>query len=131
MLNRQMIADRIATHLLTQREKSRDVVGLCLYRGPNGRKCAIGILIPDSKYKKKMEGGGIMLQPLARILQEEIGCCSVQESAFLIAFQNIHDCFHPHEWLYGLCRVYKAQSLDTWHLRMCVIAQALDLPPLK
>ena len=30
--------------------------GLCLYRGPNGTKCAIGCLIPDNLYRKGMEG---------------------------------------------------------------------------
>ncbi len=27
----------------------------CLYRGPNGKKCAIGILIPDDKYDPEFE----------------------------------------------------------------------------
>lgn len=28
----------------------------CLYRGPNGRKCAVGMFIPDDKYSERMEG---------------------------------------------------------------------------
>jgi len=31
----------------------------CLYRGPNGRKCAIGHLIPDELYNKRMENKSI------------------------------------------------------------------------
>ena len=30
----------------------------CLYRGPNGEKCAVGMFIPDYLYKKNMEGAG-------------------------------------------------------------------------
>lgn len=31
-------------------------VGTCAYRGARGRKCAVGVLIPDSKYTPSMEG---------------------------------------------------------------------------
>jgi len=33
--------------------------GMCMYRGPNGKKCAAGLFIPDSLYKKTMEGSNI------------------------------------------------------------------------
>lgn len=33
--------------------------GKCKYRGPNGDKCAVGHLIPDSKYRETMEGRAI------------------------------------------------------------------------
>jgi len=32
-----------------------EVSGFCVYRGPEGRKCAIGFLIPDEKYDILME----------------------------------------------------------------------------
>ncbi len=35
---------------------SVDAEGTCLYRGPNGKKCAIGVLIPDEKYTPHLEG---------------------------------------------------------------------------
>ncbi len=28
----------------------------CLYRAPNGRKCALGLYIPDEEYKTSLEG---------------------------------------------------------------------------
>ena len=31
----------------------------CLYRGPNGTKCAVGALIPDELYKEEIEGWNI------------------------------------------------------------------------
>lgn len=42
--------------------QSRDPsAGNCLLRGPDGRKCAIGHLIPDPLYQKKMEGDVLAL----------------------------------------------------------------------
>ncbi len=32
----------------------------CLYRHPNGRKCALGWLIPDDEYRGTMEGSSLM-----------------------------------------------------------------------
>ena len=51
----QEIFDKVATHLLTQPRSINDV-GDCLYRGPDGKKCAAGILIPDEEYNSMMEG---------------------------------------------------------------------------
>lgn len=31
----------------------------CLYRGSKGRKCAVGLFIPDSLYSPSMEGNGV------------------------------------------------------------------------
>ena len=35
-------------------EKSKDDIN-CLYRGPNGLKCAIGHCIPDERYDREMD----------------------------------------------------------------------------
>lgn len=36
--------------------RSTDSRGNCKYRGPDGRKCAVGVFIPDSIYDTDMEG---------------------------------------------------------------------------
>jgi len=36
-------------------ERAVNEKGACLYRGPNGTKCAVGIFIPDDKYKSILE----------------------------------------------------------------------------
>lgn len=58
MLTPQKIFDTVATHLFTQGERSYDRSDpeVCLYRGPNGLKCAVGVLIPDELYDPEMEG---------------------------------------------------------------------------
>ena len=57
----QQIFNKVATHLLKQNKRSIDKgTDVCLYRGPNGTKCAVGVLIPDSLYLKTMEGRNIL-----------------------------------------------------------------------
>jgi hypothetical protein len=55
MKTQQEIFDVVATHLLKQNAPSKGDKGLCMYRGPNGKKCAVGYLIPDSHYDPNME----------------------------------------------------------------------------
>ena len=49
----------VKNHLLTQMTKSMEENEFgdtqCLYRGPNGTKCAIGALITDEEYKEITE----------------------------------------------------------------------------
>jgi len=37
--------------------------GACVYRAPDGNKCAAGHLIPDEKYDPAMEGGALLNRP--------------------------------------------------------------------
>lgn len=56
-MDTQAVVDKVLTHLWDQGECSRDPLGMgCAYRGRNGTKCAIGILIPDNMYRPNMEG---------------------------------------------------------------------------
>ena len=45
-LTRQAAFNKVARHLLRQNAKSTNKDGECLYRGPNGLRCAVGALIP-------------------------------------------------------------------------------------
>lgn len=55
----QEIFNKVATHLFTQGTRAMADPdchsGQCMYRGPNGSKCAVGVLIPDELYRKNME----------------------------------------------------------------------------
>lgn len=47
--------DIVARHLYEQGQRSyKDDIG-CRYRDPHGRKCAVGVLIPDALYHPNME----------------------------------------------------------------------------
>lgn len=65
MYNSQEVYDTVVQHLYAQGGKSYgdfpDDAGAkgssgCLYRSPDGRKCAVGALIPDDIYEEAMEG---------------------------------------------------------------------------
>lgn len=53
-MNKQEIFDKVYTELSKQGVPSVDPYGNCLYRGPNGTKCAVGHLIPDELYDEEM-----------------------------------------------------------------------------
>ena len=42
-------------HMLCAKGQSINSEGDCAYRGKHGRKCAIGVLIPDEQYHEEME----------------------------------------------------------------------------
>ena len=54
--NDQQVFDYVLEKLREQGCQSK-YMGKCLYRGPDGLKCAAGHLIPDDEYDEKMEGG--------------------------------------------------------------------------
>lgn len=87
----QEIFDRVATHLLRQNAvASRG--GCCVYRDDQGRKCAVGALIPDEIYSPRMEGHNI-----SNLWASVPGDCR-ERAAFaekhwqlLRALQSVHD----------------------------------------
>jgi hypothetical protein len=62
---------------------------LCQYRSGDGRKCAVGWLIPDDKYEKSMENTGIG----QLIRYREFDCIAelAHEERFLSQLQSAHD----------------------------------------
>lgn len=56
----QEIFETVSKHLFNQGERAvkfdkEQKFYTCMYRGKNGTKCAVGVLIPDSMYHPKME----------------------------------------------------------------------------
>lgn len=51
---RQRLLDIVARHLAQQGGPARSD-GKCLYRGPNGTKCAVGVLLENKDYDPEME----------------------------------------------------------------------------
>ena len=67
-------------------EHSLDRDGFCVYRGENGRRCAIGWLIPDERYYVELEGRSVY--------NISIPCavgCDVNDAVFLSSLQCCHD----------------------------------------
>ena len=118
-MDRQKIFNKIAKHLLKQNKRSLNADGRCVYRGPNGLKCAIGCLIPDKIYNKKMDNLGewyssvpiydlAMIYPNVRkYLEIDLGSRLMtrmegvpEDIVFLQSLQDIHDddAYAPYEW---------------------------------
>jgi len=55
----QRICDEIVPALLKQNARSVSATGHCVYHGPNGLRCAVGMLIPSDIDTKEIEATGI------------------------------------------------------------------------
>lgn len=51
----QEILNTVCAGMKAQNSKSLNEIGGCAYRGANGSKCAVGILIQDDEYSAEME----------------------------------------------------------------------------
>jgi hypothetical protein len=94
----------------------------CLYRGPQGRKCAVGFLIPDSSYSSAMEGRGIdsLIEDFGGVLPRAI----LDNSSLLNRLQHIHDSHSPsssltfrEHLLYELTILAVEQKFQTKYIR--------------
>lgn len=63
----QELFDFIVGRVIAQGEPSV-LAGTCQYRAPGGLKCAVGHIIPDSLYRKSMEGAN-----LTHIVNKDLG----------------------------------------------------------
>jgi len=98
MRTSQEIFDIVCQHLLTQKVKSIENFH-CLYRGPNGTKCAVGCLIPDDQYKEDMEHNSItLLLRVKEFLSLELKKELSTNITLLKSLQNIHDKYSVFEW---------------------------------
>lgn len=84
----QQIFDTVATHLFTQGKQAVNTNGACMYRGENGTKCAIGVLIPDNLYTDAMEG-----RSAGSLFHVDVDYPQYLEvnKKLLSSLQNVHD----------------------------------------
>lgn len=59
--------------------------GQCMFRGPRGAKCAVGVLIPNRLYKKEME------EPNLRGIMVRVPSLKPLGMDFLSELQSCHD----------------------------------------
>jgi hypothetical protein len=91
-LTNQEVFDKVAVYLLNQPERCEDFDEKCLYRGPNGNKCAVGFLIPDELYQPSWDVGGGT--PVTTLCREDIKVRQFFEGVtprLLVALQEVHD----------------------------------------
>lgn len=83
-MTRQEMFDTAVRGVISQGAPSLSEIGECLYRGPNGLRCAAGWLIPDDKYSSALEGRSV------DTLVEK-GIFPIRQREFLDALQCAHD----------------------------------------
>ena len=105
-MNKQEIFDIVVAHLRQQNAKSilakpiTNVHGAesCAYRGPEGRKCAVGILLSDAEYSDTMEGqNAAQLDKWSCVLPETKKLLQ-DHKYLLVALQNVHDNYPVEKW---------------------------------
>jgi hypothetical protein len=87
-LNKQEAFDKAVKGIILQGGPSREGTG-CLYRGPDGKKCAIGHLIPDELYDPDMEGRGMSIHAFTKFAA--ILGWNESDIKFLSGLQETHD----------------------------------------
>lgn len=116
MKTNQEIFDKVSVHLLTQNRKSHlpGAKDLCAYRGVDGCKCAVGVMIYDEHYIKELE------DKLARsssvqtaLIASGVPAWIVGEEYLLIDLQLVHDLYPPEMWRDGLQDVAAEFDLNT------------------
>lgn len=114
MITNQQVLNTVVTNLRKQGERSFDIDfegrEVCLYRGPNGVKCAAGHLMPDKLYDKSWERQAIC-DLIHDYTYEELFGDDVEDITLVEELQNIHDSYDVEEW-----EEYWKELADKWEL---------------
>jgi hypothetical protein len=81
---------------MRQKAKAIDAFGSCQYRAPDGKKCAVGCLIPKRLYTSSIEGLPADSSTLIPIYKK-LGINS-SNLAFLHSLQWVHDNNAESDW---------------------------------
>ena len=103
--NDREIFDHIMDLLIQQNAKSQDAEGNCLYRGDEGRKCAVGHIMDE--YNPLYENNGV------RTIVEANYANAASKITLLEVLQAVHDLQLPEEW--PLIKVELYQILFNHH----------------
>jgi len=94
-MTKQEMFDKVLDHLRAQGKRSHEKGKGCLYRGPNGLRCAIGALIPDEAYDEAIDLGGIGVFDLPSEIKEACGI-DIENNRLASDLQELHD--DPTNW---------------------------------
>lgn len=105
----QELFDKVAAHLRTQNAKAMNADCQCMYRAPDGKRCAAGCLILDEHYAPNIEGlaitGNLVWARLSASGVADAQAQLVQE------LQIVHDNCQIDQWKSELARVAGRHNL--------------------
>lgn len=109
----QQVFDQVATHLLTQKKKSRIIHesngDSCVYRTPEGLKCAAGCLMSDEEFLT-LVGGTRNSIPWRSLIAR--GVAPEEHSELIVSLQRCHDHNTPEYWDIYLFEIANAYDLS-------------------
>lgn len=95
-MTNQEAFEKMVIHLRKQGARATFVPGTglssCMYRAPNGFRCAVGCLIPDDEYRPWFEGAGV-----TKVVNDVPSLASVSRN-LLAAMQAVHDNHEVTAW---------------------------------
>ena len=116
----QEIFNKVCEHLMTQKAKAviqeeNESVPTCMYRTPEGLKCAVGGLIPDEMYNPVIEGKPFNLMglddcPELNGIAQKLGL--IEDIDLIHRLQRIHDSDRIEDWSKRLRRVGENHDLE-------------------
>ena len=92
-MDEQTIYDTVCAHLAQQKQRAASN-GKCLYRTPDGMRCAVGCLIPDELYDPRMDDPYLFSTAIESVINEFPQLCSLFSNVrpiLLIKLQEVHD----------------------------------------
>jgi len=103
----QQVFDMSASHLLKQMGRSQSDSEACLYRGPNGLKCAAGVFLTDEGAEAADNScentwGGVVARRIA----------PPENESLIESLQNIHDYRRIDTWREQLKLLAECEGLD-------------------
>lgn len=122
----QEIFDFTTRKIIEQGGPSRGPNG-CLYRGPFGRKCAIGWLIPDNECPTNIEAVGVValvIRDWPTLLPRQI------PSGFYSGLQDAHDFAGPDmSTFWGEWKDSLGKLAEAYHLSPAVLSEIPEDAP--
>lgn len=91
-MNKQQVFDKVLNGLRKQGCISVNDAGVCMYRGVDGMKCGIGMLITDEHYHKGLEEEGVIAPCVVEALSLSGAIMEDLDVNMLVAIQcRLHD----------------------------------------
>lgn len=110
MKSRQQTFDKVVSHLRAQGRQACCSSGSCMYRAPDGSRCAAGILIADEHYSPALEGRNSSTPEVIRALVDS--GVSEGDLSLVDDLQAVHDGCTPQHWEGELARVARVHRLE-------------------
>ena len=116
MPTQQQTFDTVVAHLRKQGRKAANDTGTCLYRAPNGDRCAAGCLVADEDYIEEWEGN---------IVATFNGCAPLLEPNPV--GQYLLDLGHDLELVYELQSIHDKHDPEDWEEKWQTLARRYNL----